>query len=229
MAKINLLLEQSYEALLCGPSCQKEKTKKELEQKYLQAQTNLQSAPYALETAKKNYYLFAEGEGAYNSKLESELKLKAEKVANIISEKFVEEFETAKTLNIYLNSDLINSKNTLELYEDYMNENKENELVIKNAKSDLITNDRKTFYETQEIDNLKGWYNILYICYYIIALVFFGIIILKNENLTNIRKISIVILLIIYPYIIDFIVQFFIGIYNKLKSYLPKNVYKKTN
>ena len=56
--KINQLLEQSAEALACGPTCQKLKISEELKQKYLDAETNMQTAPIQLEETKKNYYIY---------------------------------------------------------------------------------------------------------------------------------------------------------------------------
>ena len=59
--KINELLEKSAEAMMCGPTCQKLKITEELKQKYLDAQTNIQTAPTKLEQTKKNYYIYSEG------------------------------------------------------------------------------------------------------------------------------------------------------------------------
>ena len=56
--KINELLEKSSEAIMCGPSCQKLKVSEELKQKYLDAETNMQTAPIKLEQSKKNYYIW---------------------------------------------------------------------------------------------------------------------------------------------------------------------------
>ena len=52
--KINQLLELSSQELICGPDCQQKKISTELKQKYLDAQTNLQTAPINLENTKKN-------------------------------------------------------------------------------------------------------------------------------------------------------------------------------
>ena len=101
---INALIEQSKDSLLCGPDCQQQKTSNELEQKYLAAQTDLKTAPIDFQNAKKNYYVFTEGQSAYNNMLEGELKDKANKIGELIKEKFNEEIEQAKTLNIYLNN-----------------------------------------------------------------------------------------------------------------------------
>lgn len=222
---INALLEQSREALLCGPVCQKRKTANELEQKYLNAEMEMKKAPSDLQNAKKNYYVFTEGESAYNNMLEQELKEKADKMGDLIKEKFVEEVGQAETLNFYLNSDIINSKNTLELYKDYISKNQNTEKLIKHSHSDILTNDRKSFYENQETSGLKGWYNTFLTSYYILALVYFGRCVLSYHLLPLKFKIGIVILLIILPYIIDPISQIIIAFGKKVLQVVPKDVY----
>jgi hypothetical protein len=56
--KINELLEQSSQAIMCGPECQKAKVSEDLKQKYLDAETNMQTAPMQLDQSKKNYYVY---------------------------------------------------------------------------------------------------------------------------------------------------------------------------
>lgn len=219
----------STNALLCGPDCQKQKTLSDLEQKYLNAQNEVVIAPVNLQSAKKNYYVFSQGETAYNNMLEQELKKKAEEIASSMTNIFNNEIQEARILNSYLNNDIINSKNTVELYKTYLSKNKTTEKEIKNSHGDILTNDRKSYYEIQENDNLKGWYNIFITSYFIIVLVYFGRFILLNNNLSYIIKIIIVILLIIFPYIIDPITVFIFSLLSKLVNILPKDVYTEKN
>jgi hypothetical protein len=118
-SQINSLLEKSAQSLLCGPTCQKIRKKQDLEQKYLDAQTNLQTAPIDFQEARKEYYVFAKGEPAYNNLIEKELTQKADSIGKLIYDKFEEEIKQAIMLNTYYNSDLINTKNTVELYKSY--------------------------------------------------------------------------------------------------------------
>jgi hypothetical protein len=226
---INALIEQSKDSLLCGPDCQQQKTSNELEQKYLAAQTDLKTAPIDFQNAKKNYYVFTEGQSAYNNMLEGELKDKANKIGELIKEKFNEEIEQAKTLNIYLNTDIINSKNTLELYKSYLIKNEKSEKKIKYSHGDILTNDRKSFYENQESESLKGWYTIFFVSYYILALVYFGKCILSMHLLPLKFKISILGFLITFPYIVDPITQFLIHYAQKVIQLIPKDVYQDTS
>ena len=109
---INQLLELSSQESICGPDCQQQKISTELKQKYLDAQTNLQTAPINLENTKKNYYVYAEGIPFYNNMLEEELQQKANKISTLVSENFDSEISDANVMNLYLNTALINSKYT---------------------------------------------------------------------------------------------------------------------
>ena len=166
--KINDLLNKSAEALLCGPDCQKMKITDELKQKYLDAETNIQIAPIKLEQTKKNYYVYKEGRPFYDNMLEEELKQKAEKISELLGETFNEEVSSANTMNQYLNTALINSEYTSELFKKYTSDNQELKLQLRNSRGDILTNDRKTYYETEALTQLKLWYRFWWYIYYML-------------------------------------------------------------
>jgi uncharacterized membrane protein (DUF485 family) len=223
--KINELLEQASSTLLCGPTCQKVKKTEELKQKYLDAETNVKTAPIELERSRKNFYVFSEGNAYYENMLEKELNERVEKIASLLSNNFNDELTSASTMNQYLNTALINSSYVEELLEYYLEQNKNLTVKLMSHQGDILTNDRKTYYETEELDRLKKWYNVWWYIYYILIVSFIVSCILLPSHLSNVKKIVISILLIFYPYYIDFILRkiymFFASIYKRL----PKNVY----
>jgi hypothetical protein len=156
--QISSLLESSAEALLCGPECQKKKVSDELYERYLNAQTNLETAPINLETTKRNYYVYTEGESAYNNMHETELKQTAETIAKLLSDSFNDELTSAVTMNQYYNTALINSNYTKDLLNEYDEKNNELKLQLRDRRGDILTNDRKTYYENDALDRLKLWY-----------------------------------------------------------------------
>ena len=220
--QINSLIEQSAQAMLCGPDCQRLEKEESLKQKYLDAKTNLQTAPIQLEEARKQFYVFAEGQGAYNDMLEKDLKEKAQQISSLISEKFNQEIQGAKTLIYYYNTDLINSKNTIELYDDYLKKNRELEKKIKDSKGDVLTKDRKSYYENQEYTSLKNWYMLFIVLYYIIAILCFATMF---PTLSIIMKFIVFLLLFLYPFYSGILFSIFSSIFAQIKSYFPKNVY----
>jgi hypothetical protein len=223
--QINDLLNKSADALLCGPTCQKLKITDELKQKYLDAETNIKTAPIKLEQTKKNYYIYSEGRPFYNNMLEDELKQKADTISELLAENFNDEISSALTMNQYLNTALINSEYTSELFNKYADENIELKLQLRDSRGDILTNDRKTYYETDAIIQLQLWYRLVWYIYYILMIVFAIAMVVSPSQLTMVKKVVIFVLLIFYPYYIDYIVRWIHGLYINMRNKLPKNVY----
>lgn len=222
---INELLNKSAESLLCGPACQKLKITDELKQKYLDAETNIKTAPIKLEQTKKNFYIYTEGRPFYDNKLEDELKQKAEKISELLGESFNDEVSSANTMNQYLNTALINSNYTIELFKKYTEDNQELKLKLRDSRGDILTNDRKTYYETGALNQLQAWYKFWWYIYYILVLVFVISVFISPSQLSNIKKAVTVVLLILYPYYVNYIVKWLISLYMRIYNNLPKNIY----
>ena len=223
--KINELLEQSSQAIMCGPTCQKLKVSEELKQKYLDAQTGIQTAPIKLEQSKKNFYIYTEGRPFYDNMKEEELKQKANKISDLLKENFNTEVSSANTMNTYLNTALINSENTQELLQEYLAKNKLLKLKLRESHGDILTNDRKTYYETDALNTLQLWYKLFWYIYYVIVVILLFALMLSPSELTLIKKIVITVLFIFYPYYIDYIVKWLYSLWGSFVSVLPKNVY----
>jgi translation initiation factor 2 beta subunit (eIF-2beta)/eIF-5 len=221
------LLDKYTEALTCGPTCQKIKRTEELKQKYLTAQTNMQTAPIYLENSRQNYYVFTEGEPYYNNMLEEELNNNVELISETLSTNFNDEITNAITMNSYYNTDLNNSKNTKDLYEMYLHKNQEMQASIEEHHGDVLTNDRKTFYETEALNNLRSWYSILWYIYYIFTIILIIVLLFNKpvELIKKIRFIFIVIIVLIYPYIINYITKKTYSFFHSIWKRYPKNVY----
>ena len=219
------MLEKTLSVISYSPEKQREQITSDLEEKYLNAQTNLQTAPIQLEETKKNYYIYKNGRPYYNDMLEKELTVKANVISQQIASKFNEETENANTMNAYYNTDIINSQNTKELYDEYLKKNATLELAIKNSHGDVLTNDRKTYYQTEAIDNVKMWHKFLFIAYYIFIAAFVVSIILYPNDISRVKQLVIVILLCLYPYIIDPIIRWIYSLYLSLHDNALSNVY----
>lgn len=221
---INKLLEQASQTTLCGPTCQKLKVSQELKQKYLDAETNMQIAPIKLEQSRRNYYVFTQGRSEYENMNEKELVTKAETISQMLKENFNNEVTNANTMNTLLNTALINSKNTVKLFKDYSKKNKELMLELKETRGDILTNDRRTYYKTEALDNLKWWHKFFLIVYYILVTLCLALI-FTNHNLTKIKRIIISVLIIFYPLYINYLVEIIYELWELIKKRIPKNVY----
>jgi len=229
--QMNDMLNKTLSIVAYSPERQREQITNDLEQKYLNAQTNLQTAPLQVDETKKNYYIYKNGRPYYNDMLEKELKQKATQITQQISIKFKEEADNANTMNAYYNTDLINSENTKELYDEYLKKNAELEKLIKNSHGDVLTNDRKTYYENSKNDEIKSWNKFLRIGFYILVVVYLISIVVTplSVDSSRIKQIVLLIFFIIYPFLINYLIDnWFIKWYNSYYSILDsssKNVY----
>lgn len=223
--KLNSLLDQYSKQVMCGPDCQREKTTASLKQKMLDAQTNIQSGPTQLAQAKKAYYTYVGGEGAYTRALEKDLTAEAEQITAAAQKEFDKLIDNAKAMLNYYEGITTSYKNTKELYSDYTNRNLLVEQEIKKDHGDVLTNDRKTFYEKQQYDNIVQWYRLLMSVFYFVVYIFaLGIIVLQSE-MSKVKQIVIFIVLFFFPLYIQWLAKLF----NELINYfspIKKNVYK---
>jgi len=226
ISDINKLLRQASKAIMCGPDCQKNEKMSQLYQTYLNSKTNLINAPQQVEQSAKNYYMYAEGPSGYNNYLNTSLDEKSNAIVNVMNQNFKKNLATANsTLNLY-NGISINYNSVLDLYDKYHNENTMLEKKYKNDTNDIFTNDRKTYYANQGIDNLNYYYKIFLYIYAIIMFIYFiSMIILKND-ITIVKKITIFILLVLYPFVIIPLYKWIMYYYLSIVAMFPKNAYK---
>jgi hypothetical protein len=234
--KFNDFIDKASEILTCDSKCQEEKKRVELEQKYLESKTNLLTAPSLVETSYKNYLTFAEGENAYNEYRERELESKAKTIVEAFKNNFQEEVAKAKTLLKTYTGLLLNYTHVVEFFGTLKKENALLNLEVKNTTSDLLTNDRKTYYEDQKIDNLYFYYKILLFIYLIVCGSFliwtsvgmFRRMGAKGEPMSKriMVPLFILFLFVMYPYFITSIFSHIFRLYDFIVSLLPKNVYK---
>jgi hypothetical protein len=225
--KLNSFLDKATQSILCDSKCQKNKTTEELKNKYLNLKTNLVLAKPQYDEAKKNYYTFISGEDGYNEILENELNTEADNIITNFKKSLNEDIDKIKIELETYNGILINFKNVEELNNQYKKENVLLLNKLKEESNDILTNDRKTYYEDQEIVSLKNYYSYILIVIYIIVVICLGVFsqIYPSQSSLKIR-VFLFIFFIILPFISTFVFGKIIQMIYLLYSLLPKNVYK---
>lgn len=228
--KFNNLIDQASDAIMCNSECRNQRESDKLKNIYLNAQTNLASAPNQVELARKNYVIFTDGESAYNDLLDNQLNEKAQLIGDKFAENFNKDSIRIETQIDTYDGLLLNYKNIVELYLKYKKENSELTKDIKNTTSDVLTNERKTFYENQKIDVLKGFYFYILLGVYIILLIYFIFITLGRPfPISWISKIVSIIGFIVLPFLSTLILSIIIYLFYSAYELLPKNVYSQKN
>ena len=226
--KFNSMIEQASQAVTCDANCQKQKTNEELEQNYLNAQTNLATAPNNVYVSRKNLIVYEQGEPAYDELIDSELLQQAEQLSTYFNTNFNDECQNVLFNVETYNGLLINLINVFDLYVKYKKENIDLFKKLKDEKGDILTNDRKTYYQDQGINNLKFFYSYVILIIYIIAVIcYVAFSVLYPSNLSILLRVVILILMILLPFFSTWILGKIIAIIYKIYDLLPKNVNKQ--
>ena len=224
--KFNQFLDNANQVLSCDSKCQEQKKKNDLKKKYLEAKTNLLTAPNQVETSYKNYLTYTQGDSAYNEYRENELQNKAEIIVTTFKTNFSDGIQKVKESYDTYSGLLLNFSHIAELYTKLVKENAMLTLALKDKTSDVLTNDRKTYYEDQSIDSLR-FYHIIILIIYIIFLIGFAVsIFIFPSASSRASLLGILVFFIIYPFICVRIFQFLYHIKDIIMGVLPKDVYK---
>ena len=224
--KFNDFINNANKVLSCDSKCQEQKKKNNLKKKYLEAKTNLLTAPIQVETSYKNYLTYSKGDSAYNEYRDDELQKKAEIVVTTFKSNFNDGIEKAKSSYDTYSGLLLNFAHIVELYTKLVKENAVLTLEVKKMTSDVLTNDRKTYYEDQSIDNLGFYYTIIMVVYVICLIVFTVSIFMFPSSSSKGTLFGILLFFIIYPLICVRIFNFLYHIKDTIMGVLPKDVYK---
>jgi len=178
------------------------------------------------ELAKKNYYVYVAGQQGYNNVIETELTDEINSKIDSFTEKLNNKIDEIKSQLDTYNGILINFKNVEDLNKKYKMENAELFKQVKETKNDILTNDRKTYYEDQSNDRLNGYY--YYFLWGIYLVVFICLVIFSFVYPTKISvraRVALIIVFIILPIISRWLLAKFIFMCYWIFGLLPKNVY----
>lgn len=225
--KFNSFLNSAAETIACGPKCQKQKKADQLKDNYLKAESNLTLAEPQFQIAKQNYYTYVSGQAGYNDMIEHEYTQKADVIAQTFKENFDEEIAKIKSELTTYNGLVINFRNVEDLYKNYKNENVLLFKKLKDESNDVLTNERKTYYEDQQNDVLNLYYYYFLVVLYCIVVISFLIFPLIYPSSVDWKiRVFLGLVFIILPFISTLIFGKIIQLVYWLYSLLPKNVYK---
>jgi hypothetical protein len=225
--KFNSFLNTATQAVTCNAECQRNNKENQLKEKYQTARSNLDLAKPQYELAKQKYYTYVDGQSGYNEMIENELNKKAD----LFGEKFKENYRLEKEkiesqLQTY-DGILINFRNIVELHQKYKKENVKLFKQLKNETNDILTNERKTYYEDQQNDYLDiYYYYFLFVIYCIVVICYIFFSLIYPSSFDWKIRFFIGLIFVILPFISTWLLGMIIDLMYWLFGLLPKNVYK---
>jgi hypothetical protein len=226
--KFNSMIDQATQAISCGPDCQNQQTSEQLKQDYLNAQTNLATAPNNVYVSRKNFVVYNEGQPAYDELINTELSEQAQSLSSYYQTNF-----NSESQNINFNIDtysglLINLINIFDLYLKYKKDNTEMLKQLKDETNDILTNDRKTYYQDEGINNLNLYYHYFFLLIYIIVVLCYIVYnFMYTSQLSILVRGIIFVLMILLPFFSTWILEKIVTFVHDVYNWLPKNMHKQ--
>jgi len=228
-AQINQMIQASSSAVLCGPDCQKAKMAASLLAIYEAAEENVKTAPYQLDTARKNYYVYTEGQYEYNVQEVEKLHQDAVQYADKITAQFNNITNELNTLFKNYDISVVSLNNSATLYTGYKDKNVNMAHKLENIRDNTMTNNRKSYYEHTKYNSLKKWYTFLMVAYYIFLIIYIIVLFVKHKLTTDDPSFKTTIFIIcafaIYPWLIGGIISLIWTIIHTIMKFIPKNIY----
>jgi len=222
---LNSFIQQASQVVNCGSDCQRQKISEQLQNTYLNAETNLASAANQVEVAQKKYITFTKGTTAYNNLNVNQLTEKAELIAAKFQDNFNKDYSNTGLLIDTYNGLYVNLQNVEELYNRYKNQKIKLFKDLKNNTSDVLTNDRKTFYEEQGIEKLNFWYFYVLITVYVICVIWYIVISFIYPSQLNWKhRLSVLVCLVALPFVSSYLLNIVLSIINFIYGFMPKKV-----
>lgn len=221
----NELIQQSSQAFLCPPgsACDINKNTTSLYKKYIDSERNLSQAPMNVDIAEKNYYLYTLGNSGYDTYQTEKFTKDVDGILKTKIDEFVKKMTGVKKTNENIKYIVINTENVEELNNNYDTENKELTQQIVNSGSDILTNDRKSFYEKQNYDILLKWYSLWFYIYYGLLMVFCVLVVVGKSNYSLMVKIGMILFFLLYNFLFYYAILYGISSVKYVNNLLPKN------
>ena len=115
--------------------------------------------------------------------------------------------------------------NLFELYTKYYDENERYDTNTKKEFTDVLKNERKTYYEDQGIDSLHSYYYWLLAVYILTIIVFVGSMFVFPSDWSIMKKMLVLLVLVMLPFGSSYIMSIIISLLHGAYNLLPKNAY----
>jgi hypothetical protein len=208
----------------CVGDCLIEKNRRELKQRYLDAERNVRVAPEKLTQAEHDYLLNRDGPKKYRELLRSRYANNAEQEMKKLKDEHVTIMNEVKQNLMKIKSQEV---------EMYNSTNYKNMLISTNArlggefqdnKQSATVSTRKIFYMEKQIESFSWWFYLCRNLYWVCAMVWVAIGVIYYRQFTT-RSLATFVFIVAYPF---FMVWLFVAAYSSIKyvaSLFPRDVY----
>lgn len=222
--KINDMMKFIERKLTCDTDCEREKNIERLRKEWKESEKKLKTLPKTIISNEKKYYVTNNGEDYYRNNI-----LKERYIKNIKQwrqdqlNKFNEINDVMEsTLQNYKSQSIAKSRIN-QLLKEVEEKNKILKREIDDYYKKTFTAERRVWYQTEDNDNLLSWRFYIKIFYFAVILVFvFMGPFLQAGGYKSIKMWLFIIFYIVFPFILNHIINFFIYLYRYFERKAPQ-------
>ena len=160
-----------------------------------------------------------------NQAIDNSRETKSNSLALNYQQAFSNNLGSAQILSNIYSAHLENSQSAQEFYQSYVDENTKLQNILQGNSSKSLTNNRKSYYEDQGIDNLKWWHSLFFRLYIILIVAYILFLFFSSSRFGFLSKILILFALIAYIFISPKILNYCILLYRRIFAAIPQNQY----
>lgn len=194
-----------FEDIECNELCKDNTTGTKLYNDYVLAKETMSTAPTKLQTSVEKYYTYTKGRDKYNTYLDNILNTKSEKIKDIINKVFVENVSDVKQNIERYKESHITFTTLIELYHKYF---KENDLLIQrisNTTSDILTNERNSYYQSQSTESTTYYNKTMVYIYITLVIICIALMFMRPNSVEFNTKAYVLIFMVVFP-VISFVI-----------------------
>lgn len=227
---LNNLIQKATNIISCDDKCKHDKKEKELLNKLNEVKNDMSNINNNYDEAEKNYYIHKYGESYYDNLKRERTNTTVENKKNKLIDKHNNYVKQLKSIIEQYNINYTYYSEMDKIYKSKLNENKMYLKKIDDFKSNINVNNRKVFYQNNEMNNLHFFRIILLVIYYItLCVILYHMDFITNQYYKNklvMFGITIYILFGLYVDYISYLIYIFtIYIYHWFDNKSPRNVY----
>lgn len=200
----------------------------ELKAAYDKAKYDLLSDPERVKKTRKDYIVAKDGEIEYQNIIKNEAYQKAEEEILLLIEEYINTLRMVYTQTEALGAAEEGNGYIDDVLVQTISNNALSEQEYTKISNEILTNDRKSYYEQDNYNNLRSWYRIWF-WLYIFLWVIFSLSLFFTTNqysyLSIMSKVGVIMLFIIYLFVAKYIVLLIISFIVFCITLFPKNVY----
>jgi len=203
---------------ICDDECKRQREIVELKSKWKADKERYINLPEQINEAERAYYVEAKSDDYYNNNI---LRVRYNNIFQRFKDNKTKQLDNvARNVNKnieHYTANKLAEKRIKELYNDSLKKNKALKLDIDNYYRKVFTDERKVYYEDEQLENLEYYHTLIMIIYFalIVLYILFGPF-FKQQKYKSILTWFFIALYVAFPFLLNYLITIYGNIFKKI-------------